>query len=214
MCTAYELGSKKRGSSPGYLDARAVQRLLEISETRIIRPTHIAPVIMPDGSLREMRWGIPTQVRSARPGAKPLIKNVVNSRENKLKGWPWRDAFQKRRCLIPASAFYEWVELDGKKIPLRFVRPDLDTIWIAGIWEDGQHGECYSMITTDPNEVMEPVHDRMPAVLQESQIPPYLAGELHEFGPSAVGLAFTEAENFLKGRKEPPPPPAQGDLFS
>jgi hypothetical protein len=52
-----------------------------------------------------------------------------------------------------------------------------------------------------------PVHDRMPALLAAEQIGPYLTGELHEFGPSAVELEFQEAANFLK------PPPAQGELF-
>jgi putative SOS response-associated peptidase YedK len=208
MCTGYELNPRKLGKSLSKVDAREVDRLLSDTQTRIIRPTHSAPVIMPDGTLREMRWGIPTPVKSARPGAEPLMKNVVNSREDKLKGWPWLDAFQKRRCLIPASSFFEWIKIGGRNTPLRFARPDLEIIWIAGIWQENQdHGECYSMITTEPNGVVRPVHDRMPAVLTDEQILPYLAHELHEFGPSSVTLAYSEAENFLKKK------PAQGELF-
>ncbi|GAA5119442.1 SOS response-associated peptidase family protein [Luteolibacter yonseiensis] len=209
MCTGYELNPRQLGKSLTQVDVRDVARLLSDAEIRIIRPTQIAPVIMPDGSLREMRWGIPTPVKSAVLGAEPRMKNVVNSREDKLKGWPWDEAFQKRRCIIPAAAFYEWVEVAAKKVPLRFVRQHPDTIWIAGIWQHhAEHGECYSMITTLPNAMMKLVHDRMPAVLTDEQIPPYLAGDLQDFGPSAAALTYTQAENFLKRKTL-----EQGELF-
>lgn len=142
MCTGYELNPRQLGKSLTQVDVQDVSRLLSDAETRIIRPTQIAPVIMPDGSLREMRWGIPTPVKSAVQGVEPLMKNVVNSREDKLKGWPWREAFQNRRCIITAAAFYEWVEVAAQKVSLRFVRQHTDTIWIAGIWQHhGEHGE-------------------------------------------------------------------------
>lgn len=64
------------------------------------------------------------------------------------------------------------------------------------------------MITTLPNAMMKLVHDRMPAVLTEEQIPPYLAGDLQEFGPSATALTYTQAENFLKRKNL-----EQGELF-
>ena len=124
---------------------------------------------------------------------------MVNSREDKLAGSMWRRAFDERRCVIPASAFYEWVALRGKNVPLRFERPGNDWLWIAGIWEDNPtFGRCFSMITTDPNTAVEPVHDRMPAVLREEQIQPYLENQLNDFGPSGVLLQFQEADNFLK----------------
>ena len=93
-------------------------------------------------------------------------------------------------------------------MPLEFSRPGEPLLWIAGIWEeDKERGECFSMIKTEPNSVLEPVHDRMPAVLADPQIAPYLAGELHEFGPSSVLLEFSESENFLKRKSD------QGKLF-
>ncbi len=130
------------------------------------------------------------------------------SREDKLQGRTWSKAFRERRCLIPAAAFYEWMERGGKKLPLRFERPADEWTWIAGIWEeDKERGECFLMITTEPNSVLEPVHDRMPAVLSDSQIGPFLNGELNEFGPSSVLLQFNETENFLKRK------PGKGELF-
>lgn len=214
MCTAYELG-KQRGSTPGYLNPKAVAELLLIKETRLIRPTIPAPVIKADGTLATMHWGFRRAFAPKVKGKKPVMRTIVNSREDKLEGRTWKEAFNLRRCLIPASSFYEWVEVDGHNTPLRFHRPEDEWIWIAGIWETNEeNGECFSMITTEPNEVLAPVHDRMPAVLSDTQIEPYLQGELNEFGPSTVALEYEEAANFLKtGPAGKKPPPRQGDLF-
>jgi putative SOS response-associated peptidase YedK len=207
VCTAYELG-KRGGSFPSQVKARAMRELLGLLGIAIIRPTLPAPVILPDGELATMRWGFRRSFAPKVKGRPPVARTIVNSREDKLAGPTWREAFRERRCLIPAAAFYEWVERDGRNLPLRFTRPGDDWLWIAGIWEEtAQDGRRFSMITTEPNARVEPVHDRMPALLAAEQIGPYLAGELHEFGPSAVELEFHEAANFLK------PPPAQGELF-
>jgi putative SOS response-associated peptidase YedK len=212
MCTAYELG-KQRGSTPGYLEPQAVAEILAIQETRLIRPTIAAPVILPDGSLRTMSWGFRRSFAPKVKGRPPALRTIVNSREDKLDGRTWKEAFALRRCLIPAAAFYEWVERGGRNVPLRFERADGEWLWIAGIWEEGELGECFSMITTEPNAVLEPVHDRMPAVLSDDQMAPYLSGELSNFGPSAVVLQYEEAANFLKSGSGPKPPSAQGELF-
>ena len=68
------------------------------------------------------------------------------------------------------------------------------------------------MITTEPNEVLAPVHNRMPAVLSDAQIAPFMEGELNTFGPSAVALQYEEAANFLTAGKSTKPP-AQDELF-
>jgi putative SOS response-associated peptidase YedK len=212
MCTAYELG-KQRGSTPGYLGTEAVAEILSIKQTRLIRPTIPAPVILPDGSLRTMNWGFRRAFAPKAKGRPPTWRTIVNSREDKLDGRTWKEAFTLRRCLIPASSFFEWVEMDGRNVPLRFERPGGEWLWIAGIWEKGEQGDCFSMITTEPNTILRPVHDRMPAVLGEGQMIPYLTGELNNFGPSAVTLQFQEAANFLRPGKAPDPPSAQGELF-
>lgn len=208
MCTAYELG-KRGGTFPDRLNATAVRDLLAITSTQIIRPTIPAPVIIADGSLRTMHWGFRRSFASAVKGKKPVWRTIVNSREDKLGGRTWKKVFAERRCLVPAASFYEWVEIAGRKVPLRFKGPGGEWLWIAGIWENNEErGECFSMITTEPNAVLEPVHDRMPAVLANCQITPFLQGELNEFGPSTVALEFEEASNFLKRSpvaQEPPP---------
>lgn len=160
-----------------------------------------------------MNWGFRRAFASKAKGRPPTWRTIVNSREDKLDGRTWKEAFTLRRCLIPAVSFYEWVELGGRNVPLRFERPGGEWLWIAGIWEEGEQGECFSMITTEPNTVLAPVHDRMPAVLGDEQMIPYLTGGLSTFGPSAVSLQYQEAANFLKSDKGSKPPPAQGELF-
>ena len=203
VCTAYKVAPDASRSDSAIL-AEIVAAMAKLP-SQLIRPTLRAPVLMADQSLRVMSWGF----RRVVPGAKkPVARTIVNSREDKLAGRTWKKAFAERRCLIPASSFFEWIDGPAGKVPLEFSRPGEPLLWIAGIWEENkEHGECFSMITTEPNSVLEPVHDRMPAVLADPQIAPYFAGELNEFGPSSVLLEFREGENFLKRK------PDQGELF-
>ncbi len=103
MCTAYEIG-KRGGSFPDRMKAEAAEELLRLSGTTIIRPTHLAPVILPDGTLATMRWGFRREMAGKTPGKK-VGRTIVNSREDKLGGATWRKAFAERRCLIPAANF-------------------------------------------------------------------------------------------------------------
>lgn len=200
MCTAYEIGPNASRSQSATI-AQMIAALVDLP-LRIIRPTLAAPVIMPNGEIREMHWGFRIPI----PGGKK--RTVVNSREDKLSGRTWNKGFRERRCLIPAAAFFEWVDGPRGKVPLRFTRPDSQAVLIAGIWgTDQEKGEVFSMITTEPTAIIGPIHDRMPAVLAEEQVMPYLTGELHEFGPSRVPLDFVETANFLKKDAN------QGDLF-
>ena len=120
------------------VNAAAVKEILSITETRLIRPTITAPVIKADGTSCNHELGIPAGIRPQGQRQKPVWRTIVNSREDKLDGRTWKEAFTLRRCLIPASSFYEWVEIDGRNVPLRFERPSDEWIWIAGIWEEGE----------------------------------------------------------------------------
>jgi len=209
MCTAYEIG-KRGGSFPEWGTKDAFEHLMEIEGYTIIRLTLPAPVLLRDGTLRTMRWGF----RRLVPGKlKPGWRTIGNSREDKLSGRTWKESFTERRCLIPASAFFEWIDGPAGKVPLRFERPENEWLWIAGIWEtDKERGDCFSMITTEPSGAIAPIHDRMPAVLTNAQLRPYLDGELNEFGPSAVPLEWKETANFLK-KTSGETKPEQGELF-
>lgn len=205
VCTAYEIG-KKGNRLPARVKAAGVANLSSL-DSRIIRPTLMAPVIMPDGDVREMSWGFRRKFRGAKG---PVSRTIVNSREDKLASTMWSEAFRQRRCVIPAVSFFEWVEgAGGISVPLRFLREDDEWLLLAGIWEDWESGGCFSMLTTEPSEYVRRVHDRMPAVLSDEQVGPYLDGDLNSFGPSTVALLGLEAPNFLKTDK----PEDQGFLF-
>jgi putative SOS response-associated peptidase YedK len=79
---------------------------------------------------------------------------------------------KRRRCLVPADWFYEWKKLDAKtKRPYAIDMKDAELFAFAGLWdswkdkETGKSLETYTVITTDPNELMEPIHNRMPVIL-------------------------------------------------
>lgn len=188
MCTAYKVAPDASRSDSAIL-AEIVTAMAKLP-SQLIRPTLSAPVLMPDQSLRIMSWGFGRVMAGAK---KPVARTIVNSCDDKLAGRTCKKAFAERRCLIPASSFFEWINRPAGKVPLEVSRPGEPLLWIAGIWEENrEHWECFSMITTEPNSVLEPVHDRMPAVLADPQVAPYLAGELNEFGSSSVLLGFSE----------------------
>ena len=197
MCNAYELGTRG-GSFPQHLRAKAAKELFGLVATRLVRRTDPAPVITAAGELRTMRWGF------SRSGA----TSINNARADKLAGPMWSESFRQRRCLIPVAAFYEWSGPPGHKRTHRFTRPDGGWLWMAGLWEEAAGlGPCFSMITTKANALVAPIHDRMPAVLQDAQLPDYLAGKIKTFAPADDLLQVADAANPLTKK------PAQGELF-
>lgn len=200
MCNAYEIG--RRVSKNPLKNSLLLAASLGLpSEPRLIRRTDTGPVITAGEELVEMRWGF----------ERPSLGTINNSREEKLSGPMWAKAFRERRCVIPASAFYEWSGPKGKKRTHRFTRVDEEWFWIAGIWEESRDlGLCFSMITTGANELMAPIHDRMPAVLEETEIPGYLAGEISSFTPSPESLRVDDSPNPLI---KPKGTSVQGELF-
>jgi putative SOS response-associated peptidase YedK len=211
VCTAYEFGGKGL-RVPERWKLAVAEHLRAWMETRIVRPTHVAPVFLPQGEIRDMSWGF----RRAFRGSKgPVKRSIVNSREDKLDSPMWREAFLRRRCLIPVRAYFEWTENPrGQAIPLRFVaEEEEDWLVIAGIWEETESGPCFSMITTEPSPWVRAVHDRMPALLTPGQFDPFLQGELMEFGPSPRVLCHAPVPNFLQTKAPPPAADDQGLLF-
>ena len=96
--------------------------------------------------------------------------STVNARAETVAQKPtFRNAFEKRRCLILADGFYEWQKTDGTKQPIYIHMQDDEPFAFAGLWErwhkDDQEIESCTIIVTDANELMEPFHDRMPVIL-------------------------------------------------
>lgn len=124
------------------------------------------------GSVRQadlLKWGlVPGWAEDPKIGSR-----MFNARAETVASKPsFRSAFRKRRCLIPASGFYEWQQLSGKiKQPWNIVRTDGQPLALAGLWEhwtapDGSILETCAVITTTANEFMSEIHDRMPVILE------------------------------------------------
>jgi putative SOS response-associated peptidase YedK len=117
--------------------------------------------------VRVMRWGlIPGWSNQSGRAHSPLI----NSRSETILERPaFKEAFKKRRCLVPANGFFEWKK-GQTKMPYRFYTPDESVFAMAGIWEQGigddnQPVFSFSILTTVANRIMSDVHDRMPVIL-------------------------------------------------
>jgi putative SOS response-associated peptidase YedK len=93
-------------------------------------------------------------------------KGVPNARAETVATTPWfRDAFRKRRCLIPADGFYEWVGAKGKKQPYHFRLKGGGVFAFAGLWDCWSELETSALVTTEANALVRPVHPRMPVIL-------------------------------------------------
>ncbi|MYA01837.1 MAG: SOS response-associated peptidase [Chloroflexi bacterium] len=114
-----------------------------------------------------MRWGlIPHWAKQRRPG-RPLI----NARAETVAERPaFRAAFRRRRCLVLADGFYEWQRAGGSKRPMRIVLDSEEPFAFAGLWSvwtdpEGQRISSCAIITTEANDLLKPIHDRMPVIL-------------------------------------------------
>jgi putative SOS response-associated peptidase YedK len=199
------MGSRRVSKSPGWILApsafyaedmcgrfarRSTQEVLadwfgvELEDMPWFAPTYnaapqsVQPVVRVnrDSGKREfaqLRWGlVPFWAKDAKFGY-----TTINARAEEVAAKPaYREALKKRRCLVPADAFYEWKRpstTKGKKtrFPFAFALKSGEPYAMAGLWErwqprEGEALETFTILTTDPNELMEPVHNRMPVILE------------------------------------------------
>lgn len=140
-----------------------------------LAPTQFAPVVRvgADG-VREgvmMKWGlVPHWADDAAIG-----NRLINARSETVREKPaFRAAFKSRRCIIACSGFYEWRQAPGggKKQPYWIGREDRQPLYFAGLWERWDKGgaplETFTILTTDANSLVAPIHDRMPVALPEA----------------------------------------------
>lgn len=137
-----------------------------------IAPGNEMPVIVRAGENHAvtMRWGlIPSWTKDIR-AAKPLI----NARAETLREKPaFRSLLNARRCLVPASGFFEWKKEGNRKIPFYFRLTDVPLFAFAGLFDqwhnpDGVSVSTYTIITCDANSLVSPAHDRMPVILSRA----------------------------------------------
>ena len=118
-------------------------------------------------TLDNLRWGlIPAWAKDSSIGNK-----MFNARAETIAAKPsFRNAFQKRRCLIPTDGFYEWQKLGKMKKPFRFSLKSGKPFGFAGLYEtwlspENESVHTCTIITTEPNKLMQPIHDRMPVIV-------------------------------------------------
>lgn len=145
--------------------------------------------------LRPMRWGfIPHWYKSPTDG--PLL---INARAETIAEKPaFRAACRERRCLIPASGFYEWTkDADGKRLPWYIHPSEGEFLAFAGVWQVWDKGEepltTCAIVTTDANKAMSQIHHRMPVILERDDWAKWLGEE----GKGAATLMHAPPEDAL-----------------
>ena len=133
---------------------------------RDIYPSALAPVIRAEGDHlagRNMIFGFSGFEKG---------KMLINARsETVLEKITFKDAVRKRRCVMPAASFYEW---DHQKQKAVFRRSKGELIWLAGFYRPEEDGDHFVILTRAANASMAPIHDRMPLILDQKDIEPWI----------------------------------------
>jgi putative SOS response-associated peptidase YedK len=164
-----------------------------------IAPTQQAPVVRAKKDegreLALLRWGlIPAWAKD------PAIGNqMINARAESVAEKPaFRAAFKARRCLVPADGFYEWQKAGKGKQPFYIRRKDKQPFAFAGLYErwqnraEGEILDTFTIITTEPNGLMAPIHNRMPVIIPEDDYDRWLDPE--ETGDPDLLVPYPEEE--------------------
>ena len=158
----------------------------------------IVPVLDKRGVV-PMRWGLVPSWWSKT--LKEMRLATFNARAETVAVKPmFRDSFKKRRCLIPASGYYEWQDTPSGKQPYYFTRRDGQIITIAGLWSKwtdkatGTDLHSCTMVITEPNRIAAEVHDRMPVILEAKDFEQWERGDMKD----AAALMKSAAEDVLQ----------------
>jgi putative SOS response-associated peptidase YedK len=146
--------------------------------------------------LEPMRWGlVPNWWLMGTEPTNPATFNTFIDTVATISFF--RDSFQRRHCLIPASGYYEWQDTPDGKQPYYFTRRDGSAMTIAGLWDEWRHPDTdellhsCTMMIGEANKVSADVHDRMPVILEPAQFESWLSGE------ARLKLPKPAAENVL-----------------
>jgi putative SOS response-associated peptidase YedK len=120
--------------------------------------------------LDALKWGlVPNFTKDLKQARKP-----INARSETIaKSGMFKEAFARRRCLVPAPVYYEWRDDPDGKTPFAVARVDGDPVAFGGIWEEwrspeGERLTTFATITTDANDLLAPIQDRMPVIIEQA----------------------------------------------
>jgi len=157
---------------------RLEETALDLKPRYNIAPGQEAAVVVREETtaLATMRWGlVPSWAQD------PAIGNrMINARAETITEKPsFKRLIERRRCLVLADGFYEWRKEERGKVPMRFVLKSREPFALAGLWDrwrnpDGAELRTFTIITTVANELMRPIHDRMPVILARDAEEPWL----------------------------------------
>jgi putative SOS response-associated peptidase YedK len=178
MCGRFAQKSPARKISKQF----KVEEVPPLVERYNVAPTQTVLAVReaPDG--REatlLKWGL-----VPRWAKDPSIGNrLINARSETVTEKPsFREAFTRRRCLVPMEGFYEWARRGERKRPFYFHMRDGEPFAVAGLWEtwegDGELLETCTLLTTEANELLAPYHDRMPVILRPEDYDLWLDAEV------------------------------------
>ncbi|HEX8342100.1 MAG TPA: SOS response-associated peptidase [Tepidisphaeraceae bacterium] len=188
MCGRYTI------RRPGLIKKLVYQSSFEeFSQIRIeprfnIAPSQSVPVVRLNkeavAAVKMVRWGLIPSWTKEKPKQQP-----INARaETVATSGMFRQALARRRCLVPADGFYEWQKLGDPKRPTKqpmYVHRDDDDVFaFAGLWErwkpdaDAEPVDTFTIITTAPNALMSPIHDRMPVILSSADYNRWLSRDV------------------------------------
>jgi putative SOS response-associated peptidase YedK len=186
------------GRYASFLPAEALRALFQTvnatpnwEPTWNMAPTRDAPVVRlhPETRTRHLdllRWGlVPHWAKDPKS-----VRQPINARAETAATSPmFRDALARRRCLVPADVYYEWQVGEQGKQPFAIARADGQPMVFAGLWEgwrgaDGSVMRSFTIVTTNANTVLRPLHERMPVVLEAADWPTWL-GETED-DPTAL----------------------------
>jgi putative SOS response-associated peptidase YedK len=166
-----------------------------------IAPTQTVPVVRSNHSVRQlamMRWGlVPSFAKDLSAGSK-----CFNARAETVAEKPtFKRAFRQRRCLVPADGFYEWKAEGKAKQPYFITLKERAPFAFAGLWESWRPNdksnevETFTIITTAPNAIVAPLHNRMPVILAREDWPLWLNEEPDSANPvRALLRPFPDAQ--------------------
>ncbi|MEM6575784.1 MAG: SOS response-associated peptidase [Pseudomonadota bacterium] len=177
-----------------------VKTPIDLASSYNVAPTHLCPVVVGDPEdgkkLIDAHWGlVPFWAKDRKIGSR-----MINARIETAASKPaFRAAYKRRRCVVPATGFFEWVRTSSHKVPHAIVPGDQPMFGFAGLWESWRDPEdetllSFTIVTTEAHGPISELHHRMPVMLDAPLMEHWLAGEPVDLA------AVTAAAPTLKAR--------------